>query len=154
MVRLRPTVLIAGLAGGAIPASRLSLVGVQLVNPGRMVWVKKKSIIIRNVPYTAVAPRPSQAAIRALLGQIAKAAKGQKGLKRVDGDLLPPAAAAVKLWWKANRDSELVKAIKALNEGKTARRTLRTADDNLKVLERVNPDLASKIRAVTFTLPS
>jgi len=140
MVRLRPTVLIAGMAGGAIPASQLSMVGVQLVSAGRMTW-SKKPVIIRNIPYTAVAPHPAQAAIRALLAKIARRAKGQRGLK----DGLPPAAYEVREWWKANRGGDLHKAIQSIAVGKVARRTARTAEDNLAVVRRVKPELATQL---------
>jgi len=150
MVRLRPTVLVAGLSGGAIPASQLSMVGVQLVTAGRMTW-SKKPVIIRNMPYTAVAPHPAQAAIRALLAQIASKAKGDKGLKNVDGKTLPPAAALVYKWWKENRGGALHNEIKSLARGKVARRTARTAEDNLTIVRRVKADLADKIAKVTAT---
>jgi len=145
MVRLRPTVVVAGLSGGVIPASQLSVVGVQLVTAGRMVW-SKKPVIIRNVPYTAVAPHPAQAAMRALLAKLARSAKGKRGLVNVDGKILPPAAAVVYEWWKTNRGGDIHRAIQALAVGKVARRTARTAEDNLKVVERVNPTLAAALR--------
>jgi hypothetical protein len=88
-MKLRASAFLAG-AGKASPMSSLGANAVIIKTPGRMTWCNK-SIIIANAPYTIESPSAGQAAQRIRFGEIARGAKGQRGLDAATG--LPKAAA-------------------------------------------------------------
>jgi len=91
---VRPSTFIAGVlagAGTAEPRWRFGAKAIQVYSPGGMFW-SKKSLILRNAPYTIEAPHLGQIQTRIQFGEAARAAKGSKGF--VEG--LPAVAAAVK----------------------------------------------------------
>jgi len=95
MALLRPTTVVAGLKGEPLPRYMISTTGVQLVSRGKVIWAKKP-FWLRNPPYT-VGPyaHNGQIEIRLWFAEVAKTAKGKKGLVMTDIGPLPPAAAAV-----------------------------------------------------------
>ena len=94
MVLLRPTTVVAGLSGRPLSRPELSVAGVQLVQRGRVVWAKKM-FWLRNPPYT-VGPyaHKGQIEIRLKFAQIARSARGCRGIDPETG--LPCVAAAIK----------------------------------------------------------
>ena len=128
MTLVRPQVILAATSEKPEPRARLAITGLQLVHAGKMTW-SKKAIFIRNVPFTAVAPTPRQAAARYILGRIASRAKGTKGL--VEG--LPPAAAQVKKAWEERR-AQLEQALAQIPSVRIERRTIHTVEDHAALL--------------------
>ena len=88
-MKLRGSTFLAG-AGKAAPMSSVGANAVIVKSPGRMTW-SNKSIIIANAPYTIESPSAGQMAQRIRFGEIARGAKGQRGLDPATG--LPKAAA-------------------------------------------------------------
>jgi hypothetical protein len=86
MTLVRPTTVLAGTLGASAvePRWRLALTGMQIARTPE--W-SKKPFVLRNVPYTAVMPKPKQIAVRVVFGRLAGQAKGQKKT-----GFLPPAA--------------------------------------------------------------
>jgi len=84
---VRATTILAAASGGIEPRWRLATSGLQLARTPP--W-SRKPMTIRNVPYTAVMPKPKQLAVRIAFGRIASRAKGQKKT-----GFLPPAAELV-----------------------------------------------------------
>jgi len=72
----------------------LSQVGIQVVSRGKVIWARKP-MWLRNIPYTAVAPHRGQYEVRKRFAEIAKKAKGEKGIKMTDIGPLTPAAARI-----------------------------------------------------------
>jgi hypothetical protein len=87
MVVVRATTIMAAATGAVEPRWRLVVSGVQIAKTPP--W-SKKPMAIRNVPYTAVKPKPKQLAVRIAFGRIASQAKGKKKT-----GFLPPAAELV-----------------------------------------------------------
>jgi len=90
MTLVRPTTIIAGTLGASAvePRWRLALTGMQIARTPE--W-SKKPFVLRNVPYTAVMPKPKQIAVRVVFGKLASQAKGQKKT-----GFLPPAAEVIQ----------------------------------------------------------
>jgi len=84
---VRATTILAAASGGIEPRWRLAATGLQIARTPS--W-SKKPMTIRNVPYTAVMPKPKQLAVRIAFGRIASQAKGKKKT-----GFLPPAAELV-----------------------------------------------------------
>jgi len=84
---VRATTILAAASGGIEPRWRLAATGLQIARTPQ--W-SKKPMTIRNVPYTAVMPKPKQLAVRIAFGRIASQAKGKKKT-----GFLPPAAELV-----------------------------------------------------------
>ena len=63
---------------------------IQIHGPGRMTW-SRKSLIMKNAPYTIESPTMGQIDTRVNFGLAAGAARGKRGLDPETG--LPPAAA-------------------------------------------------------------
>ena len=84
---VRATTILAAASGGIEPRWRLAATGLQIARTPP--W-SKKPMTIRNVPYTAVMPKPKQLAVRIAFGRIASQAKGRKKT-----GFLPPAAELV-----------------------------------------------------------
>jgi hypothetical protein len=84
---VRATTILAAASGGVEPRWRLAATGLQIARTPS--W-SKKPMTIRNVPYTAVMPKPKQLAVRIAFGRVASQAKG----RRKTG-FLPPAAELV-----------------------------------------------------------
>jgi len=90
MVLARPQVILAA-AGKPMPRNAIGAAGLQIYGRGGMFW-SKKAVIIRNAPYTIESPHIGQIETRIQFGEIAKAAKGQRGFR----DGLPVAAYTVR----------------------------------------------------------
>ena len=84
---VRATTIMAAASGAIEPRWRLAATGLQIARTPP--W-SKKPMTIRNVPYTAVMPKPKQLAVRIAFGRIASQAKGKKKT-----GFLPPAAELV-----------------------------------------------------------
>ena len=74
---VRATTILAAASGGIEPRWRLAATGLQIARTPP--W-SKKPMTIRNVPYTAVMPKPKQLAVRIAFGRIASQAKGKRRL--------------------------------------------------------------------------
>ena len=92
MVLVRAQVILAG-AGKPGLASKIGTSGLQIVGAGRMSW-SKKTVFLKNPPYTIVSPSVAQMHQRIKFGLAAAQAKGQRGLDPETG--LPAAAAATQ----------------------------------------------------------
>jgi hypothetical protein len=80
---LRGSTLIASvLAGGGRAAARWQMGAktVQIYAPGG-VWWSRKSVILRNAPYTIEAPHLGQIQARVTFGEIARRHKGERGFR-------------------------------------------------------------------------
>ncbi len=97
---LRPQTLIAGF-GKPMARNQIGAKAVQIYAPGRMSW-SKKSLIVRNAPYTIEDPTLAQIETRLTFADVAKDAAGCSGL--VDG--LPCVAAAIRRTMKDYRAAD------------------------------------------------
>jgi len=79
-------------SGNIPPAKTIGSKGIQIYSPGNMTWCKK-SVILRNAPYTIDNPHPGQIETRLHFGSIASKGKHMKGLDPETG--LPASAAIV-----------------------------------------------------------
>jgi len=77
---LRPNVVFAA-AGTALPRNKLGACGIQVYSPGAMFW-SKKSLILRNAPYTIENPHLGQIQARLNFGDHASMHKGERGFER------------------------------------------------------------------------
>ena len=77
---VRPQVIFAA-AGTAQPRNKLGASGIQIYSPGGM-WWSKKSLIIRNAPYTIENPHLGQIQARLNFGDHASMNKGATGFER------------------------------------------------------------------------
>ena len=77
---LRPNVVFAA-AGTALPRNKLGACGIQAYSPGGMFW-SKKSLILRNAPYTIENPHTGQIEARLNFGDHARANAGARGFER------------------------------------------------------------------------
>jgi hypothetical protein len=118
MTLVRPTTIIAGTLGSSAiePRWRLALTGMQIARTPS--W-SKKPFVLRNVPYTAVTPKPQQLAVRIAFGEIASMAKG----KKKEG-FLPPAAEIVK-----EAAGQIAGATAGIPSQRDMRRTLHTVEE-------------------------
>jgi len=116
MVLIKPLAL----AAEKLDRAMLSAVGLQIVNRGRITWAKK-AVWLRNVPITAVDPTPAQALVRYILGNVARQAKGAKGLE--PNTKLPWGAYYVHTWWKTHR-GDVEDLLKKLRKTERRRPTL------------------------------
>jgi len=96
MVLVRPTVVFGILKTAIPPRWDLAVYGMQIVEKGGVKWAEKAAWF-RNVPYTAIDPTEGQMEVRIYFGELAKQAKGKKGLVVSErlGKELPPAAALI-----------------------------------------------------------
>ena len=123
MTLVRPTTIMASTFGVVDPRWRLAITGMQIAKTPR--W-SKKPMTLRNVPFTAVSPRPKQLAVRIAFGRIAKGAKGQK----MTGTL-PPAAELIR----QNRE-RIKAAAAALPSIRETKRTIHTLEDLEKLAQQ------------------
>jgi len=100
MVLVRPQTVIAG-CGKALPRNAIGAKGLQIYSPGAMFW-SKKSLIVRNAPYTIESPHLGQIETRLTFGNIAKEHKGEKGF--IDG--LPVIAYRIREAMKGYRAAD------------------------------------------------
>jgi len=77
---VRPQVIFAA-AGTAQPRNKLGATGIQVYSPGAMFW-SKKSLILRNAPYTIENPHIGQIEARLNFGDHARANAGARGFER------------------------------------------------------------------------
>jgi len=75
---------------GAVPRSKIGASGVIVHGTGRMTWARK-SLVIKNAPYTIESPTQGQIERRLTFAAAASRARGQRGLGPHG---LPPAAEA------------------------------------------------------------
>lgn len=97
MTLVRPTFVMAAIAGTFPARFELPLYGMQIVSRGRVTWAEKAAWF-RNVPVTAVYPTPAQAEVRVRFGEMAKEAKARGEINKVSsrlGKWLPGAAAYI-----------------------------------------------------------
>jgi len=110
---VRATTILAAVSGGIEPRWRLAATGLQIARTPS--W-SKKPMTIRNVPYTAVMPKPRQLAVRIAFGRIASQAKGMKKT-----GFLPPAAELV-----AKAKGNIAQAVAGVPSQRDARRSYHT----------------------------
>ena len=107
---VRPTTILAAATGAVDPRWRLAVTGLQITKTPP--W-SKKPMAIRNVPYTAVKPKPRQLAVRIAFGRIASQAKGKKKT-----GFLPPAAELV-----AQAKGRIAQAVDPIPKQRDSRRS-------------------------------
>jgi hypothetical protein len=107
---VRATTILAAASGSVDPRWRLAATGLQIARTPQ--W-SKKPMTIRNVPYTAVMPKPKQLAVRIAFGKIASQAKGKKKT-----GFLPPAAELV-----AQAKGRIAQAVAAIPSQRDAKRS-------------------------------
>lgn len=88
---VRAQTFFAGVSGLADPRNRIGAKGIQVYGAGGMFW-SKKSVLIRNAPYTIESPHLGQIETRLQFGDIARGARGCRGFE----DGLPCVAARIK----------------------------------------------------------
>jgi len=101
MALIRAQTFFAGVTGQADPRNRIGAKGIQVYGAGGMFW-SKKSVIIRNAPYTIESPHLGQIETRLTFADIAKDAKGCRGFE----DGLPCVAARIKSAMKGYRSAD------------------------------------------------
>ena len=82
MVLLRGATVAAMASASMTPRNRLVLSGLQLVSKGRATWAEKEAWL-RNPPHTAANPTLGQLEVRIQFGELARTAKGTKGLQTI-----------------------------------------------------------------------
>jgi hypothetical protein len=116
MALVRATAILAAATGAVEPRWRLAATGLQIA--ATPPW-SKKPLTIRNVPYTAVKPKPRQLAVRIAFGRIASQAKG----KKKEG-FLPPAAELV-----AQAKGKIAQAVAGIPSQRDNRRSYHTLSE-------------------------
>ena len=116
MTLVRATTILAATTGAVEPRWRLAATGLQIAKTPP--W-SKKPMTIRNVPYTAVMPKPRQLAVRIAFGRIASQAKGRKKT-----GFLPPAAELV-----AQSRGRIAQVATGLPSQKDTRRNYHTLEE-------------------------
>jgi len=123
---VRPQVIFAA-AGTAQPRNKLGASGIQIYSPGGMFW-SKKSLILRNAPYTIENPHVGQIETRLNFGDHASMNKGARGFERG----LPKVAARLQDALSGYRAANRM----APEEYPSRQRGYHTMDDLRSMLER------------------
>lgn len=99
MVKVRASTILTAY-GKAVPMSSVGASALQVYGAGGMTW-SKKTVILRNAPYTIENPHLGQIEARLHFARLASRAKGSKGLDPETG--LPQAAAMIHKSMKGYR---------------------------------------------------
>jgi hypothetical protein len=129
MTLVRATTILAAATGAIDPRWRLTATGLQIAKTPP--W-SKKPMTIRNVPYTAVMPKPKQLAVRIAFGRIASQAKGRKKT-----GFLPPAAELV-----AQAKGRIAQAAAGIPSQRDTRRNYHTLSELEEMARRMGITVA------------
>jgi hypothetical protein len=134
MAPIRADVLLAGIAGAHSRRAR----GASFIQLARAPWFAKKPFVLRNAPYTIVAPHMGQVEQRIALAETAKVAHEQ-GQINIEG--LPGAAGFVKITLKDKKRPHRMEPAKYPSR---IQRTYHTYDELLKILRQYEESLAKR----------